>query len=166
MTVYDTANELGRELKNSREYIEYKEMKDKVYANPKLKEKIEEFEKIRYETQLMAIQGEEQNQEKMQKLQELYTILLDNKDVGFTIVISEYALPSSGVITILPELKSNDSNVKGSPSAPDLLLRTLGTNVENVSFEEACTPIVLRFFAKSFLTLTNLVKYSAIINPP
>lgn len=81
MTVYDTANELGRELKNSREYIEYKEMKDKVYANPKLKEKIEEFEKIRYETQLMAIQGEEQNQEKMQKLQELYTILLDNKDV-------------------------------------------------------------------------------------
>lgn len=81
MTVYDTAHDLARQLQNSREYIEYKEMKDIVYANPELKDKVEEFEKIRYETQVLAIQGEEQNEEKMKKLQELYTILLENKDI-------------------------------------------------------------------------------------
>ena len=56
-------------------------MKDIVYANPELKEKVEEFEKIRYETQLLEIQGEQQNEEKMKRLQELYTILLENKDI-------------------------------------------------------------------------------------
>lgn len=81
MTVYDTAHDLARQLKKSREYIEYKEMKDIVYANPELKDKVEEFEKIRYETQVLAIQGEEQNEDKMKKLQELYTILLENKDI-------------------------------------------------------------------------------------
>lgn len=81
MTVYDTTHELARQLKQSREYIEYKEMKDIVYANPELKEKVEEFEKIRYETQLLEIQGEQQNEEKMKRLQELYTILLENKDI-------------------------------------------------------------------------------------
>ena len=81
MTVYDTTHELARQLKQSREYIEYKEMKDIVYANPELKEKVEEFEKIRYETQLLEIQGEQQTEEKMKRLQELYTILLENKDI-------------------------------------------------------------------------------------
>lgn len=81
MTVYDTTHELARQLKQSREYIEYKEMKDIVYENPELKEKVEEFEKIRYETQLLEIQGEQQNEEKMKRLQELYTILLENKDI-------------------------------------------------------------------------------------
>lgn len=81
MTVYDTANDLARQLKESREYIEYKEMKQIVYANPELKEKVEEFEKIRYETQLLEIQGEKQDEEKMKKLQELYSILLNNNDI-------------------------------------------------------------------------------------
>ena len=81
MNVYDTANDLARQLRNSREFIEYKEMKAKVYANPELKQKIEEFEKIRYETQVLVIQGEKQNEEKMQKLQEMYTILLQNTDI-------------------------------------------------------------------------------------
>ncbi len=81
MTVYDTTHELARQIRQSREYIEYKEMKDMVYANPELKEKVEEFEKIRYETQVLEIQGEKQNEEKMKRLQELYMILLENKDI-------------------------------------------------------------------------------------
>ena len=46
-----------------------------------MKEKIDEFEKIRYETQLLTIQGEEQNEEKMNKLKELYQILMQNPKV-------------------------------------------------------------------------------------
>jgi len=81
MTVYDTTHELARQLRNSREYIEYKEMKDIIYADPKLKEQVEEFEKIKYEMQMLTIQEGKQDEQKMAKLQELYTILLNNKDV-------------------------------------------------------------------------------------
>ncbi len=81
MTVYDTTHELARQLKNSREYIEYKEMKEIIYADPKLKEQVEEFEKIKYEAQMLTIQEGKQDEQKMKKLQELYTILLEQKDV-------------------------------------------------------------------------------------
>ena len=81
MTVYDTTHELARQLKNSREYIEYKEIKDIIYADPNLKKQVEKFEQIKYEVQVLTIQGEKQDEQKMAKLQELYTILLKNKDV-------------------------------------------------------------------------------------
>ncbi len=81
MTVYDTTHELARQLKNSREYVEYKEIKDIIYKDPNLKKQVEEFEKIKYEVQMLTIQGEKQDEQKMAKLQELYTILLQNKDV-------------------------------------------------------------------------------------
>ena len=81
MNVYDTANRLAYELKNSEEYKVYKEAKDKIMQNPEMKEKIEEFEKIRYEAQVLAIKEGEGNSEKMQKLQELYSILINNKEI-------------------------------------------------------------------------------------
>lgn len=81
MTVYDTANDLARQIKDSREYIEYKQEKDIIFANPDLKKKVEEFDKLRYEVQKLTIQGEKQDQEKMVKLEELYTILLQNKEI-------------------------------------------------------------------------------------
>lgn len=39
MTVYDTANDLARQIKESREYVEYKEMKDLIAADPNKKKK-------------------------------------------------------------------------------------------------------------------------------
>ena len=69
MKVYDKANELAKDLKESNEYITYKRIKEEVYANPKLTEQIKEFDKVRYEAQVLAIQGEQQDQEKMKKLQ-------------------------------------------------------------------------------------------------
>ncbi len=81
MYVYDKANELARSLQESKEYIEYKKAKEEVKAIPGMKEKIDEFEKIRYETQLLSIQGEQQNEEKMKKLQELYQILMQNPKI-------------------------------------------------------------------------------------
>ena len=81
MAVYDKAHELATEIKQSKEYIEYKNLKEKVFANNELKSKIEEFEKIRYEAQLLSIQEGKENPEKVAKLQELYQILVENKDV-------------------------------------------------------------------------------------
>ena len=58
---------------------------------------MDEFEKIRYEEQLLAMQGEKQSEEKMQKLQELYKILVQNprvkdyfdKEVRFNVLIAD-----------------------------------------------------------------------------
>lgn len=81
MKVYDKANELARDLQESEEYITYKKIKEEVYANAELKDKIKEFDKIKYEAQVLAIQGEKQNEEKIKKLQELYEILMKEPKV-------------------------------------------------------------------------------------
>lgn len=97
MAVYDKCHDLARAIKESKEYQEFKEIKDIVYNDLHLKDKIDEFEKIRYEEQLLAIQGEAQSKEKMQKLQELYEILIKepqvkdyfDKEVRFNVMIAD-----------------------------------------------------------------------------
>ncbi len=81
MYVYDKANELAKSIKESKEYLEYKELKKIVTDDLKLKDKVDEFEKIRYEEQLLAVQGEKTSDEKMQKLQNLYEILVKEPKV-------------------------------------------------------------------------------------
>ena len=97
MNVYDEVNNLAKAIKESKEYIEYKEIKQELFVDLELKNKVDEFEKIRYEEQLLALQGEKQSDEKMQKLQELYQILIQNpkikdyfdKEVRFNVMIAD-----------------------------------------------------------------------------
>ena len=95
--VYDAVNNLANSIKESREYLDYRQAKAELLATPELKEKVDEFEKIRYEEQLLAMQGEKTSEEKMKKLQELYDILSKNpsikeyfdKEVRFNILIAD-----------------------------------------------------------------------------
>lgn len=81
MNVYDTANKLASEIKTSEEYKQYKKAKENINSNPELKQKIDEFEKLRYEVQVLALQGKEAGEEKNKKLQEMYTILIEEKEI-------------------------------------------------------------------------------------
>lgn len=81
MNVYDTANKLASEIKSSEEYIQFKEAKKKLESNNDLKAKVDEFEKTRYEVQVLAMQGKEVEADKNKKLQEMYTILIENKEI-------------------------------------------------------------------------------------
>ena len=56
MNVYDTANKLAQEIKQSEEYSAYKIAKETINSNIELKNKIDEFEKARYEAQIIALQ--------------------------------------------------------------------------------------------------------------
>lgn len=76
MYVYDEANNLAKAIQESKEYKEYKRAKEDINAIPEMKAKIDEFEKIRYDVQVMSFQGEKQDEAKMKKLQEMYDILL------------------------------------------------------------------------------------------
>lgn len=79
--IYDTANKLAEEIRQSEEFIKYRDARKSVLANPNLKSKIEEFEKIRYDVQVLTLEKGEADPQKMEKLQEMYTILVDNKDI-------------------------------------------------------------------------------------
>lgn len=81
MYVYDEANNLAKAIKESKEYLEYKKIKEEVDTNPDMKTKIDEFEKLRYEVQLATFKGESQNTEKTKKLEEMYQILLQDAKI-------------------------------------------------------------------------------------
>ena len=81
MNVYDTANKLASEIKASEEYTKFREAKKNLESNNELKTKVDEFEKMRYEVQVLAMQGKEVEVEKNKKLQEMYTILIQNKEI-------------------------------------------------------------------------------------
>ena len=82
MNVYDTANKLAQEIKQSEEYVTYKMAKEAINLNPELKNKIDEFEKSRYEVQIIALQTGKQDDDKMRHVQELYGELIQNQEAS------------------------------------------------------------------------------------
>ena len=81
MNVYDTANKLAYEIQQSEEYKSYKKLKNEVMENVDTKSKIEEFERLRYEVQLMQYAGENRGEEKTKKLEEMYAMLVQDKKI-------------------------------------------------------------------------------------
>ena len=80
MNIYDTANRLAQEIKQSEEYMNYKMAKETLNLNATLKEKIKEFDKIRYEVQLEMMQTGKNNEEKYKQMQDLYAELIQNNE--------------------------------------------------------------------------------------
>lgn len=80
MNIYDTANKLAQELKQSEEYMNYKMAKETLSLKPDLKKKIEEFEKARYEAQITTMQTGKNDEEKTKKMQQLYIELFEDAD--------------------------------------------------------------------------------------
>ena len=79
MQVYDTANRLAQEMKESEEYVNYKMAKQAIDLNPEIKKEIEEFELARYEEQMTAMQTGKTDEEKMKKIQEMYAELIEQE---------------------------------------------------------------------------------------
>lgn len=80
MNVYDTANRLAQELKQSEEYVNYKMAKEVLSLKPELKKKIGEFELARYEAQIDAMQKGKSDEEKTKKMQQLYLEIIENDE--------------------------------------------------------------------------------------
>ena len=85
MNIYDTANNLAREIRESDVFKNLKNARERIYADPEKKELVEEFDKLKVEVQLMEIKQqnhEELNQEdKRIKMAKLYNTLIANKDI-------------------------------------------------------------------------------------
>lgn len=80
MNVYDTANILATEIKQSEEYVNYKMAKQAINLNSELKKEIEEFDKLRYEIQLEMMQTGNTDENKNKQLQNKYAELVENLD--------------------------------------------------------------------------------------
>ena len=80
MMIYDTANRLAQEIRQSEEYMNYKMAKQTLNLNASLKQKMAEFEKARYEVQLLTMQTGKQDEEKYKKVQEMYSELIEIED--------------------------------------------------------------------------------------
>ena len=78
MNVYDTANRLAYEIKNSLEYQNYKKVKEEINNYSDLKEKLDTFEKERYEVQISAISEGKKDVEKAANMQKIYAELIAN----------------------------------------------------------------------------------------
>ncbi len=81
MNVYDTANRLAYEIQESEEYKQYKKVKTDIMSNAESKKKVEDFEKLRYEVQLAQYTGEGKDEEKAKKLEEMYGMLVQDKQI-------------------------------------------------------------------------------------
>ena len=85
MEIYDTANRLAEEIRNSEQFRLLKKSKEELFSNPEKKKLIEEFENLKQEVQIMEIKREN-NQEideedKKLKLAKLYNVLVENKEI-------------------------------------------------------------------------------------
>ena len=97
MNIYDTANKLASEIKQSEEYVNYKMAKEALNLKPDLKEQMKEFETARYEVQITQMQTGKQDEEKLNKMKELYSKLVEieearkffEAETKFNIVIAD-----------------------------------------------------------------------------
>ena len=81
MNVYDTVNQLASELNNSEEYVNYKMAKQVINMNMEFKKKIQEFEKARYEVQILEMQTGKRDEEKLNQVQEMYKELIEFEEI-------------------------------------------------------------------------------------
>lgn len=82
MSVYDKSHELARALRECQEHREFKRIKNEVLGIEKNKQMIMDFKKKQFELQAEQLSGKEPSKEKIEQLQQLYTILNANPELS------------------------------------------------------------------------------------
>lgn len=81
MNFYDKVHELVRALKDSDEYKNYIELKEKLKKDEKNYEMLKNFKKKQEEHQLNYINGKEMTEEEQKNMQNLYSIIIQNDNI-------------------------------------------------------------------------------------
>jgi cell fate (sporulation/competence/biofilm development) regulator YlbF (YheA/YmcA/DUF963 family) len=82
MNPYDAAHMLARALKESPEYKEFNNLKEKVQQNEKTRNMLKDFRKKQFAMQARQLSGQHVTEDEIQQLQNLQNILLQNPVVG------------------------------------------------------------------------------------
>ena len=81
MQVYDTVNKLAEEIKTSSEYMDLKTATQAITLMPEYKNKIDEFNKLRYEEQLNSMQTGKTDEAKMLNIQNMYKEMIEIPEI-------------------------------------------------------------------------------------
>ena len=81
MSVYDTANRLAREIKNSDEYQKYKEIREKILADTSTKNMLKDYMEKQMNLQQKQMSGQEPTQEEKEELENLRELVDLNSDI-------------------------------------------------------------------------------------
>ena len=84
--VYDTANQLARELKETEEYREYHRLREIAYDDSTNKALLDELKRLQFKMQAKAASGGKPEDEDMQKLMRISSLLQMNSDASAYIV--------------------------------------------------------------------------------
>lgn len=76
---YDKIHELVRALKDSEEYRNYLNLKNELKKDGKAYEMLKDFKKKQEEHQLNYINGQEMAKEELEKMQNLYSLIIQNE---------------------------------------------------------------------------------------
>ncbi len=79
--VYDTANQLAKELKQSEEYRTFKKLREQVTENDTTKSLLTEYHRLQIKAQAAAVSGKKDD-ETLEKLQKIGEVLQLNKEAS------------------------------------------------------------------------------------
>lgn len=79
--VYDTANQLAKELKQSEEYRTFKKLREQVTENDTTKSLLTEYHRLQIKAQAAAVSGSKDD-ETLEKLQKIGEVLQLNKEAS------------------------------------------------------------------------------------
>lgn len=88
--VYDKANELVQDIRNSEEYKEFKATKEKAFENQTTASLIKEYHKLQITAQAAMVTGNKDD-ESLQRLQKIGELLQMNHDAS-AFLMAEYRL--------------------------------------------------------------------------
>lgn len=88
--VYDKANELAQDIRNSEEYREYRAAKEKAFENQTTASLIKEYHKLQITAQAAMVTGNK-DEESLQRLQKIGELLQMNHDAS-AFLMAEYRL--------------------------------------------------------------------------
>ena len=82
VNIYDSANALARDIKNTDEYIQYKRLRDEVMSNETNKALINKYKKLQFQLQVAMSGGGQPNPEEMEQLQKIAQVLQLSQDTA------------------------------------------------------------------------------------
>lgn len=82
MNAYDQAHQLARTLKESDEYKEYQRLKEAAYQDDTNRALLDEYKRLQYQMQIKLVSGERMEEEELQRMQKIGSILQFNPDVS------------------------------------------------------------------------------------
>lgn len=79
MNFYDKVHEMVRAFKDTPEFREYVELKDKLKEEKDAYDRLKDFKERQKNYQMEYIDGKEQSKEKLDEMQNLYSIVIQNE---------------------------------------------------------------------------------------